>query len=145
MSAYSAVPARENPSQRNTPLVTEVCEGQVTVTDPGHPLYGRVLSLVGLAHLPGHVRHCQVEIAPGQIGYIPVASTDLSNQPRPEPTVLTPSAVAELVAAFQAMPAARRTSHATNTQSRRVDPDARPRARGRRRGHRAGPHGGGGE
>jgi hypothetical protein len=71
-----------------------VCEGHVTVTDPGHPLYGRVLSLVGLAHLPGHVRHCQVELAPGQIGYIPVASTDLSTQPRPEPTALTHSAVA---------------------------------------------------
>jgi hypothetical protein len=134
-----------NPNQCNTPLVTEVCEGQVTVTDPSHPLYGRALKLVGLAHLPGHVRHCQVELAPGQFVYIPVTCTDLSNQPRPEPTVLTSSAVAELVAIFQAMPAARRKNHATNTQSRRVDPTARQRTRGRRRSHRASPHGGGGE
>src|SRR5262245_32124190 len=32
-----------NPNQRNTPLVTEECEGQVTVTDPTHPLFGRTL------------------------------------------------------------------------------------------------------
>jgi hypothetical protein len=122
-----------------------VCEGQVTVTDPGHPLFGRVFKLAGLAQLPGHVRPCQVETAPGQFGYLPVRSTDLSTQPRPQPTILTSSAVAELVAVFQAMPTARRTKHATNTQSRRVDHHARQRTSGHRRGHRASPHGGGGE
>src|SRR5262249_55523843 len=70
------VTGRENLGQRNTPLVTEECEGQVTVTDPGHPLCGRVLKLVGLASLPGHIRYCQVEILPDHYGYVPVSCTD---------------------------------------------------------------------
>ena len=49
----------QNLAQRNIPQVTEECEGQVTVTDPCHLLYGRTLKLSGLARLPGHVRHCQ--------------------------------------------------------------------------------------
>src|SRR5262245_23614796 len=58
----STAQGRRNLVQRNTPLITEECEGQVTVTDPCHPLYGRTLKLSGLARLPGHVRHCQVEV-----------------------------------------------------------------------------------
>ena len=46
----------EKPAQRNTPLVTEECEGQVTVTDPAHPLFGRTFQLAGIARLPGAVR-----------------------------------------------------------------------------------------
>ena len=84
---------RENPSQRNTPLVTEECEGQVTVTDPSHPLYRRVLKLAGLASLPGHIRYCQVEILPDRYGYVPLSCTDLSTKPRPEPTLLTVTAL----------------------------------------------------
>jgi len=122
-----------------------VCEGHVTVTDPGHPLYGRSLKLTGLAQLPGHIRHCQVEIAPGQFSYVPVSSTDRCTQPCLEPTVLTAAAIADLVALFQAMPAARRKNHAIDNQSRHLDPTARRRPRDRGCGHRAGPHGGGGE
>ena len=94
-----------------------MCEGQITVTDPGHPLYGRVLKLAGLAYLPGHIRHCQVELGPDQFAYIPVRSTNLSSEPRREPTVLTATAVAELVATFQAVATARRTTHANRNQS----------------------------
>src|SRR5690349_3398267 len=108
MCRSSGPPVWGNPDQRNTPLVTEECEGQVTVTDPCHPLYGRTLKLSGLARLPGHVRHCQVEVLPGQIGFVPVRCTDLSTEPRPEPTILTPAAIEELVAAFQAIRAGRR-------------------------------------
>ncbi len=102
--------------------MTEECEGQITITDPAHPLFGRVLRLAGIAYLPGHARHCQGELLPGQFGYIPVACTDQSPAPRPEPTVLTRDAVAELVAAFQAIPTARRDKHGKRTQSTRVDP-----------------------
>jgi len=70
------------------------------------------LNLAGIAYLPGHVRHCQVEILAGQFGYIPVTSTDQSSTPRAEPTVLSVAAVEELVATFQAIPAARRGCHA---------------------------------
>ena len=30
------------------------------------PLFGKKFRLAGIAGLPGHVRHCQVELAPGQ-------------------------------------------------------------------------------
>jgi hypothetical protein len=88
----------------HTPLVTEECEGQVTVTCPPDPLYGRTSKLAGLARLLGRVRHGQVEVLPGRIGFGPVCCTDRSEEPRPEPTILTPSAIEELVAALQAIP-----------------------------------------
>ena len=135
-----------NLDQRNTPLVTEECEGQVTVTDPCHPLYGRTLKLSGLARLPGHVRHCQVEVLPGQIATSRSRCTDLSTEPRPEPTVLTLAAIEELVAAFQAVRVGRRCNHATRAQpstSGHVLPHERTRRR--HRGDRPRPHGGGGE
>jgi hypothetical protein len=134
-----------NPDQRNTPLVTEECEGQVTVTDPCHPLYGRTLKLSGLARLPGHVRHCQVEVLPGRIGFVPVRCTDLSTEPRPEPTVLTPAAIEELVAAFQAIRAGRRCDHATRGQPTRLGSSPHRGTRRGGRSHRSRPHGGGGE
>src|SRR5512135_1006211 len=140
--AGSGASRPRNLVQRNTPLVTEECEGQVTVTDPCHPLYGRTLKLSGLARLPGHVRHCQAEILPGRIVYIPVTSTDLSNEPRPEPTVLTVAAIEELVAAFQATRSGRRSNHAAHPQPARLGAPAPERARRRHRDDRQGPHGG---
>src|SRR5512135_2217460 len=139
--AGSGASRPRNLVQRNTPLVTEECEGQVTVTDPCHPLYGRTLKLSGLARLPGHVRYCQVEVLPGRFAYIPVACTDLSADPRPEPTVLTVAAVEALVAAFQAL-RGRRSHHAAHPKSPRLDAPVPERARRGRRGDRQGPHGG---
>ena len=137
--------ARANHSQRNAPLVMEVCDGQVTVTDPGHPLFGRVLKLSGFACLPGHVRHCQVEIFPDRFTYIPVRSTNLSQEPRPAPTLLTASAIAELAAIFQAEGLTRRPSHAKRKQSAGLGAAARQRTRRGRRSDRGRPHGGGGK
>jgi hypothetical protein len=122
--------------------VTEECEGEVTVTDPTHPLFGRTLKLSGLARLPGHIRHCQVEILPGQFGYIPVHCTDLSTEPRPEPTILTVAAIEELVAAFHADRTGRRNRHAPRPQPPRLDPPGSKRARRGRRDDPQGPHGG---
>ena len=113
--------------------------------DPTHPLFGRVLILAGFAYLPGQARHAHVEILPGHFGYIPVACTHLSAEPRPAPTILTASAIAEVVAVFQAMHIARRATHAKHGQSQRLESSRRQRARRRRRGDRAHPHGGGGE
>jgi hypothetical protein len=61
--------------QRDTPLDPQVSEGEITVTDPHHPLYGRTLKLNGFAFLLGHIRHCQVEIPAGRVDYVPLAST----------------------------------------------------------------------
>ena len=114
------------------------------MTDPTHPLFGRVLRLTGLAYLPGHVRHCQVELLPDQFSYVPVASTSLAAATAPLPTLLTVAAVEELVATFHAMRVAHRRCHATHSQSGDLDASDQPRARGRHRGRRAHSHGGGG-
>lgn len=146
--SWSVKAASAKPSQRNTPLVTEVCEGQVTVTDPCHPLFGRTFPLAGIAYLPGHVRHCQVEICPGQFAFIPVRSTNLSPEPHPEPTALTATAIAELVATFQAEVAGtqtRRNNHAQRHQSAGVGGTDRQATRCHHRSHRRRAHGGGGE
>ena len=141
----SAVLVRGKLSHRNTPLVTEECTGLVTITDATHPLFGRVLNLAGFAYLPGLARHAHVEIFPGHFGYVPVACTNLSAEPRPPSTVLTVSAIAELVAAFQARRIARRAKYANDRQSQRLESAARQRASRRRRGDHAHPHGGGGK
>jgi hypothetical protein len=80
---------------------------------------------VGFAYLPGHLRHCQVELGSGQFTFVPVACTDLSATPRPVPTLLTVAAIEELVAAFQAMHVARRAKHGKHRQSERVGTTAR--------------------
>jgi hypothetical protein len=108
----SGRPEQGNPNQRNTPLVTELCEGQITVTDAAHPLFGKVLRLTGIAYLSGHIRHCQVEFLPGQFAYVPFGSSNLSAEPRPQSSVLTATAIAELVSTFQAVATVRRTNHA---------------------------------
>ena len=146
--------AELNPAQRNTPLVTEECEGEITVTDPRHPLFGRKLRLAGLAYLPGHVRHCQVEIRPGHLGYVPFAATHLSREPAGAAAVLSAAAVADLVAAFQAVGfagKARRRGHAhcsesadARNESPRLGGVAPRRARRRQRRDRRHSHGGGG-
>ena len=138
------MPARANLDPRNTPLTTEVCEGQITVTDPTHPLFGRTLALVGLATLSSRVRHCQVALESGQVVYVPVASTDRCVIPRPEPTLLTAEAVARLLAVFDAIPVAQRGSHVNSEQPTRLGSPQRGRASQDRRSRRADSHTGGG-
>jgi hypothetical protein len=88
------------------------------------------------------VRHCQVEILPGQYGYVPVASTSLDTDPRPEPTLLTRSALEELVAAFQAACGTRRAMHGTKRKSSGLGSAAGRRATSGRRGNHRHSHGG---
>jgi hypothetical protein len=133
-----------NLNQRSTPLVTQECEGQVAVTDPAHPLFGREFQLLGIARLPGHVRHCQVEILPGQCGFIPVASTSLSTELRPEPTILTLISLENLVATFQGLLKSRRGADAAKRKTGRVGATVSERTDRRRRRHRSNSHGGDG-
>ena len=83
------------------------------VTDPCHPLFGGVFKLTGLARLPGHVRHCQVEIFPGRFGYVPVASTNLGRNPPELRAVLSQAAIEQFVAIFQAVSLERRCDNVT--------------------------------
>jgi len=134
-----------NPAQRNTPLVTEECEGHVTVTDPRHPLFGKILKLAGVAYLPGHIRHCQVEILPGQFGHVPVSCTNLSTSPRPEPTLLTLAVIEELLAVFDAVGIARRRRHGSSTKPHGVGTPVPSRTRRGQSSHHSHSHGRGGK
>lgn len=134
MCCWSGIREPGNLNQHNTPLVTEVCAGEVTVTDPAHPLFGRVLKLSGLATLPGHVRHCHVETRAGCYGYVPVASTNRATNVarRPPESVLTAEAIADLLTLFEAESISREPEHERHRKSRTVAKPAGRRA-GRRR------------
>jgi hypothetical protein len=67
--------------------------------------------------LPDAVRYCRVELAPEQSVYIPLLSTNLHPAPPRPPTVLTPDAIAALVAAFRTLPVALRSKRATRHRS----------------------------
>jgi hypothetical protein len=117
-----AIPVRANPNHANTPLVTEVCAGEVTVTDLRHPLFGKTFKLSGLATLPGHVRHCHVEIRPGCYGYVAVASTNLADttgDQSPE-SVLTEEAIANLLTLFQSVSSSGKRKREPRSKSKSV-------------------------
>jgi len=126
---------RANPNPHNTPLVTEVCAGEITVTDPTHPLFGKAFKLSGLATLPGHVRHCHVEIRSGCYGYVPVASTNLSDVPvfRSPKSILTKEAIADLLTLFQSASTPGRSKREPHSKSKPVAKPAGRRAKRRRK------------
>ncbi|WP_166832060.1 hypothetical protein [Thalassoroseus pseudoceratinae] len=123
------------PNHHNTPLVTEACSGEVTVTDPAHPLFGRTFVLFGLARLPGCRQTCQVEVFPDEITYIDVASTNLSTAPRTTPTRLTLDAVGELVNTFEDIFSRREADDAVSHGNHLEAPLARGAAEDRATSH----------
>src|SRR5437868_13177539 len=64
-----------NHTQQDTPLLDKVC-GEVTVTDPAHPLYGQTLPLlpVRINRIPLHV---MVLLPSGRRHMVPRAATNL--------------------------------------------------------------------
>jgi hypothetical protein len=120
-----------NLNQRNAPLVQQECDGEITVTDPKHPLFPRRLKLAGIAKPPGCARQCQVELQPGQYRYVPVASTNLSSELIAQPTLLTLDALQQLIATFQALPNVRRVKRAKRNKSQRLE---QPRGKRAKRG-----------
>src|SRR5437764_14448496 len=75
-------PGSANHTQQETPLLDRVC-GEVTVTDPAHPLYGQTLPRlpVGLNRNPLQV---MVLLPSGRRHMVPRAATNLE---RPEGAV----------------------------------------------------------
>ena len=70
-----------NPGQRNTPLVTEVCEGEITVTDPAHPLFGRRFPVLSISRPPHRLGHVLVASRDYMRLRIPVQATNLAAAP----------------------------------------------------------------
>ena len=88
-SADSAPPQRppgwENHTQQETPLLDKVC-GEVTVTDPSHPLYGQTLPLL-LMRINRTPLHVMVLLPSGRRHMVPRGATDLEH---PEGTCADP-------------------------------------------------------
>ena len=114
------LPGSENHTQQDTPLLDKVC-GEVTVTDPAHPLYGQTLPLlpVRINRIPLHV---MVLLPSGRRHMVPRAATNLehsaeailSASPLPSISVRTILPLARLV---QQLKQAKEESHAEQTAS----------------------------
>src|SRR6266581_1246476 len=81
----------------NNPLVDDL--GEVEVTDPGHPLFGRRFALVSTRPRPHSVGYLFVAYRDTMVLRIPQAATSLVTPP-PEPqllTKLTSHAITELI------------------------------------------------
>src|SRR5256884_3759511 len=113
-------PGWANHTQQDTPLLDKVC-GEVTVTDPAHPLYGQTLPLlpVRINRIPLHV---MVLLPSGRRHMVPRAATNLehsaeailSASPLPSISVRTILPLARLV---QQLKQAKEESHAEQTAS----------------------------
>src|SRR6266404_366057 len=109
-----------NQTQQETPLLDKVC-GEVTVTDPAHPLYGQTLP-----QLPVRINrsspHVMVLLPSGRRHTVPRAATDLERpgeavspaSPLPPISVRTILPLARLV---HQLKQAKEESHAEQTAS----------------------------
>jgi hypothetical protein len=81
----------------NNPLVDDL--GEVEVTDPGHPLFGRRFALVSTRPRPYSVGYIFVAYRDTMVLRIPQAATSLvTPPPEPQPlTQLTSHAITELI------------------------------------------------
>jgi hypothetical protein len=114
------LPGLGNQTQQETPLLDKVC-GEVTVTDPAHPLYGQTLPLlpVRINRKPLHV---MVLLPSGRRHMVPRAATNLEREgvavssaaPLPSISVRTILPLARLV---QQLKQAKEESHAEQTAS----------------------------
>src|SRR5215469_15243428 len=66
-----------NHTQQETPLLDRVC-GEVTVTDPAHPLYGQTLPLLPM-RINRTPLHVMVLLPSGRRHMVPRAATDLEH------------------------------------------------------------------
>ncbi len=114
------LPGSGNHTQQDTPLLDKVC-GEVTVTDPAHPLYGQTLPLlpVRINRIPLHV---MVLLPSGRRHMVPRAATNLEREtvavlsasPLPSISVRTILPLARLV---QQLKQTKEESHAEPTAS----------------------------
>src|SRR6266568_2009986 len=113
-------PGSANQTQRETPLFDGVC-GEVTVTDPTHPLYGQTLPQLPV-RMNRSTPHVMVLLPTGRRHAIPRAATNLEcsveaaspNSPLPTTSVRTILPLARLV---QQLKQAKEESHAEQTPS----------------------------
>src|SRR5258708_9220917 len=109
-----------NQTQRETPLFDKVC-GEVTVTDPAHPLYGQTLPQLPV-RINRSTPHVMVLLPSGRRHMVPRAATNLQGpgppfsppSPLPAISVRTILPLARLV---HQLKQAKEESHAEQTAS----------------------------
>src|SRR6266700_2248935 len=114
------LPGLANHTQQDTPLLDKVC-GEVTVTDPAHPLYGQTLALLPV-RINRSAPHVMVLLPSGRRHAVPRAATNLEHpgeavapaSPLPSLSVRTILPLARLV---QQLKQAKEESHAEQTAS----------------------------
>jgi Family of unknown function (DUF5372) len=114
------LPGLVNHTQQETPLLDRVC-GEVTVTDPAHPLYGQTLPL-----LPVRVNRKPLQVMvllpSGRRHLVPRAATNLErpegviSPPAPLP-VISVRTILPLAHLVQQLKQAKEESHAEQTAS----------------------------
>ncbi len=113
-------PGLANHTQQDTPLLDKVC-GQVTITDPAHPLYGQTLPQLPV-RINRSTPHVMVLLPSGRRHMVSRAATNLerpaevvsSASPLPSISVRTILPLARLV---QQLKQAKEESHAEQTTS----------------------------
>jgi|SRR5438128_674961 len=109
-----------NRTQQETPLLDRVC-GEVTVTDPAHPLYGQILPQLPM-RINQNPRQVMVLLPSGRRHLVPRAATNLE---RPEGTaspaaplpVISVRTILPLARLVQQLKQAKEESHAEQTTS----------------------------
>jgi len=113
-------PGSGNQTQQDTPLLDKVC-GEVTVTDPAHPLYGQTLPQLPV-RINRSTPHVMVLLPSGRRHMVPRAVTNLERpeeavspaSPLPSISVRTILPLARLV---QQLKQTKEESHAEQTAS----------------------------
>ncbi|SRR5260221_1586322 len=113
-------PGSVNQTQQETPLLDKVC-GEVTVTDPAHPLYGQTLPQLPV-RINRSTPHVMVLLPSGRRHMVPRAATNLE---RPEEAVSPASPLSSisvrtilpLARLVQQLKQAKEESHAEQTVS----------------------------
>ena len=114
------LPGLANHTQQETPLLDRVC-GEVTVTDPAHPLYGQTLPRLPV-RIKRHPLQVMVLLPSGRRHLVPRAATNLE---RPERAVspavpllvISVRTILPLARLVQQLKQAKEESHAEQTAS----------------------------
>ena len=114
------LPGSGNHTQQETPLLDKVC-GEVTVTDPAHPLYGQTFPLLPV-RINRSTPHVMVLLPSGRRHTVPRAATNLERpagavSPAAPLPVISVRTILPLARLVQQLKQAKEESHAEQTAS----------------------------
>jgi len=109
----------------NTPVrfLVSPSEETITVTDPGHPLFGRELSLVEIYYRQDGIALCRVKV--GELGQsdVPLAATDRGIPTPISSSLLNHQSFQQLLTTYQGIMEARDDDASATTREKRSEAD----------------------